>query len=92
MKDSRQLTDLVGVGSATLKDFKVLKIKTVAELKRKNPQKLYEELCDRTGQTHDICALDVFSATVAQAKNPGLPKEKCNWWYWSKIRKKAKKK
>jgi hypothetical protein len=24
---------------------------------------------------------------VAQAVDPRLPAEKCQWWYWSKIRK-----
>jgi hypothetical protein len=31
--------------------------------------------------------LDVFVAAVAQAKNPELPIEQRQWWYWSKLRK-----
>jgi hypothetical protein len=30
--------------------------------------------------------MDVFSAAIAQAQDPGLPKEKRKWWYWSRIR------
>jgi len=29
----------------------------------------------------------VFVAAVAQAKDPALPIEQRQWWYWSKIRK-----
>lgn len=87
MKETRKLSDLVSVGPATLKDFEVVGIKSVAQLALCKPQELYDKLCSRTGQQHDICALDVFSATVAQAKNPRLPIEKGQWWYWSRLRK-----
>jgi hypothetical protein len=26
---------------------------------------------------------------VAQARNPRLPAQKCQWWYWSRKRKSA---
>lgn len=87
MKETRKLADLIGIGPATLKDFKVLGIETVSELKVLNPQKLYDDLCKKSGKKHDICMLDVFCAAVAQAKNSELSKDKCNWWYWSQERK-----
>ena len=31
--------------------------------------------------------IDVFRAAVAQARNPRLPAEQCQWWYWSRKRK-----
>jgi hypothetical protein len=87
--EERQLRDLVSVGPAMLRDFKLLGIHTVGQLARRNPEKLYEKLCDVTGQPQDICCLDVFRAAVAQAKNPLLPTEQCAWWYWSRKRKHA---
>ncbi len=89
MKDSRALEDLVSIGPAMLKDFQRLGIRSVAQLARYTPEKLYEKLCRVTGQTHDICCLDVFSAAVAQARNPRLSAEQCQWWYWSRRRKAA---
>jgi hypothetical protein len=83
----RELRDLVSVGPAMLRDFNLLGIGTVAELSRQNPEKLYEKLCQITGQAQDICCLDVFRAAVAQARNPRLPLEHCQWWYWSRRRK-----
>ena len=92
MKDSRTLGDLVSVGPAMLRDLERLGIRSVAQLARANPERLYERLCEMTGQPHDICCLDVFSAAVAQAKNPKLPATQRNWWYWSRRRKAQDKK
>ncbi|MGA2589735.1 MAG: helix-hairpin-helix domain-containing protein [Bryobacteraceae bacterium] len=83
----RRLKDLVSVGPAILRDFDLLGIRNVSQLARQNPAKLYENLCRATGQRQDICCLDVFSAAVAQARNPLLPAEQCQWWYWSRQRK-----
>jgi hypothetical protein len=70
-----------------LRDFEMLGIRSVEQLAKQNPQKLYETLERSTGQHQDICVLDVFSSAVAQAKNPRLPAEQCQWWYWSRKRK-----
>jgi hypothetical protein len=70
-----------------MRDFKLLGIHSVAELSRRNPQKMYEKLCKVTGQSVDLCCLDVFRAAVAQARDPKLPAQKCEWWYWSRLRK-----
>jgi pathogenicity locus Cdd1 protein len=84
---ARRLEDLVSVGPAMVRDFKLLGINSVAQLSRRNPENMYETLCKVTGQTQDLCCLDVFRAAVAQARNPHLPAEKCEWWYWSRLRK-----
>jgi hypothetical protein len=84
---ARRLQDLVSVGPATVRDFHLLGIRTVQQLTRKDPRQMYHELCRLTGTSQDICCLDVFTAAVAQAKNPRLPLEQCQWWYWSRKRK-----
>ena len=84
---ARRLEDLVSVGPAIVRDFELLGIRSVAQLSRRNPEKLYEKLCEVTGKAQDICCLDVFRAAVAQARNPQLPAEQCEWWYWSRRRK-----
>lgn len=83
----RTLKDLISVGDATLKDFEILGIRTISSLSKKNARKLYLQLCKVTGKEHDICVEDVFSAAIAQARDQNLPLEKCQWWYWSKLRK-----
>lgn len=86
-EQARRLQDLVSVGPAMVRDFKMLGIQSVAQLSRRNPEKMYEKLCKITGQTVDLCCLDVFRAAVEQARNPHLAVEKCEWWYWSRLRK-----
>jgi hypothetical protein len=81
------LQDLTSVGPAIARDFELLGIRSVAQLSRRNPEKMYERLCEITGQAQDICCLDVFRAAVAQARNPRLPSEQRQWWYWSRRRK-----
>jgi Pathogenicity locus len=85
--ETRQLRDLVSIGPAMLKDFELLGISSVAQLRRRSPRRMYQELCRLRGQRLDPCCLDVFVAAVAQAKDPELPLEQCQWWYWSKVRK-----
>ncbi len=86
--EQRALKDLVSIGPAMLRDFQILGIRDVTHLALQEPKKLYKKLCDVTGQQHDICCLDVFEAAVAQARDPRLPAEQCQWWYWSRQRKK----
>ena len=83
----RGLRDLISVGPAIAGDFELLGVRTVSQLSRSNPERLYEKLNRITGKPQDICCLDVFRAAVAQARDPFLPVEQCQWWYWSRRRK-----
>jgi hypothetical protein len=85
----RKLSDLISVGPAMLRDFEILGVRSVVQLARRNPERLYESLCRVAPQHQDICCLDVFRAAVAQARDPRLPAEQCQWWYWSRHRKRA---
>jgi Pathogenicity locus len=85
--EKRQLKDLTSVGPAMLADFALLGIESVTQLKRRSPQRMYDQLCRLQGQRLDPCCLDVFVAAVAQARDPELPVEQRQWWYWSKVRK-----
>jgi hypothetical protein len=85
-RKERQLQDLISIGPAMLRDFQILGVRSVAELARQDPEKMYRTL-ERVARAHlDICVLDVFRAAVAQARNPRLPTEKCQWWWWSERR------
>ena len=86
---TRRLQDLVSVGPAMLRDFELLKVRSISQLARQDPRKMYEKLCRITGQRIDVCCLDTFQAAVAQARNPLLPAERCQWCYWSRRRKES---
>ena len=85
----RALADLISVGPAMLRDFQLLGVRTVAQLAREEPTQLYDRLCKITGSRQDACVLDVFTAAIAQARNPDLPPGQRQWWYWSRERKRA---
>ena len=84
--DRRKLKDLVGIGGAMLGDFEVLGIRTVDELSSQDADQLYARLSEITGRKQDICVLDVFRCAIAQARDPELPEELCQWWWWSRQR------
>ncbi|MBI4867512.1 MAG: hypothetical protein HY816_11225 [Candidatus Wallbacteria bacterium] len=87
--DSRELGELKSVGKATLGDLRRLGVTTVNELARRDPKEMYDELCRLTGVRHDPCCEDVFACAVAQARDPELPEEQRDWWFWSRQRRTA---
>jgi len=89
--EGRQLKNLISIGPAMLRDFELLGIQSVEQLARQNPKRMYEKLGRIARQHQDICVLDVFCAAVAQARNPRLRVEQCQWWYWSRKRKQCSK-
>ncbi len=89
--DSRQLLDLYSIGPAAVKDFHLLKIKSVDDLRNNDANNLYNQLCRITKTKHDPCVIDVFRCAIEQAKDPKLDRIKCDWWYWTQFRKKSEK-
>ncbi|MTJ94202.1 MAG: hypothetical protein F8N36_15275 [Desulfovibrio sp.] len=83
------MSALRSVGPATLEDLRLLGVADVPALASRDPQALYNDLCRIKGQAVDICCLDVFCCAVAQARNPQLPAEQCDWFWWSRQRKAA---
>ena len=47
--EERRLEDLVSIGPAMLRDFEMLGIRSVAQLARQKPEKMYERLCVKLG-------------------------------------------
>ena len=88
--DGRALADLKSVGKATLADFRLLGVSSVAARAARDPRELYERLCRLKGVSVDICQYDLFCCAAAQALDPYLPPEQCDWFWWSRRRKAAK--
>jgi hypothetical protein len=87
--DTRTLRHLAGVGPAIEKDFHLLGVHDVPALAASNGDELYRRLCQLTGTRQDPCVLDTFRCAVAQARDPGLPADQSNWWWWSRLRKRG---
>lgn len=84
---SKGLRGLRGVGPSIEKDLDRLGIRSVHALAAQDGAELYERLCDLTKTRQDPCVLDTFRCAVAQARNPKLPAEQRDWWWWSRERK-----
>ena len=74
---------LRNVGPATLADFKVLGIGTLAQLATQDADELYLRLCQQTARRHDPCVHDVFTAAIHQARTG----EGVDWWNFTPARK-----
>ena len=86
--ERRRLQDLISVGPALVCDFgtawsAVAWPNWAVAIHRS----FMRGSAARRAKPQDICCLDVFRAAVAQARNPQLPLEQCQWWYWSRQRK-----
>lgn len=79
----RRLTDLPNVGPATAADLEGLGIRSPDDLRGRDPRRLFEELCRRTGTRQDPCVLDVLVSVVRFVEG-GDPRP---WWEFSAERK-----
>jgi hypothetical protein len=87
--ETRQLKDLRGIGPKMLDDFERLGVSSVRQLKTRDAGRMYRRMCDLTGVRQDPCVLDTYRCAIEQARNPNLPEEQRDWWYWSGLRKAA---
>jgi len=85
----RQLKHLRGIGKKMLEDFDKLGVRSVSQLKSRDADELYRRMCEISGQRQDPCVLDTYRCAIEQARNPDLPEEQRDWWYWSRVRKGA---
>ncbi|MEO8447777.1 MAG: helix-hairpin-helix domain-containing protein [bacterium] len=77
-----ELQKIPSIGKACSEDLWNIGIRSISDLKNKNPQMLYKKLNSITGLTHDICMLYIFRCAVYFASEKKHGKEKLNWWYW----------
>ncbi len=81
----RAVADLVripGVGPSIASDLYLLGVREMAELRGRNPEALYSELCRETGRHVDRCVLYVFRCAVYYASEPNPHPEMLKWWNW----------
>ena len=77
-----ELSRIPGVGPSIASDLYHLGIRQVAELRGRNPEALYYQLCDDIGQPIDRCVLYVFRCAVYFASETKHDPELLKWWKW----------
>ena len=80
MKD--ELQQLPGVGRSIAADLRRLGVRSVKDLARRDPERLYSNLCEMTGQRQDPCALYVFRCAVYAARTAKPDPDLLKWWNW----------
>ena len=84
------LSRIPGVGPSLAADLYLAGIREVAELRGRNPEILYQELCSQAGATIDRCVLYVFRCAVYYASESRHDPEKLKWWNWKDARVEAR--
>ena len=80
---SKALQQIPNIGPAMAEDLIRLGIRSIEDLAKKDPDKMYARLCEIDRRKHDICVRDVFEAAVTYTRGgPDRP-----WWYYSRRRK-----
>jgi len=82
MRDELQV--LPGVGPSIAGDLRRLGVKSVKDLARRDPERLYARLCQMTGTRQDPCVLYTFRCAVYAARTPRPKAELLKWWNWKK--------
>jgi len=76
------LQTIPGVGKQIEQDFMNIGIHEVADLKKKNPDELYINLCEFQNTKVDKCMLYVCRSSVYFAETDNPNPEKLKWWNW----------
>lgn len=78
----RDLRRIPGVGKTIAEDLWRLGVRSVAALRGRDPEALYERLCEIQGVRVDRCMLYVFRCAVYFASHERHDPEKLKWWRW----------
>ena len=84
MKQSslKDLEQIPGVGEKIAQDMRNIGIRSVVQLKGRDPEKLYQKLCDFKAGPVDKCMLYVLRCAVYYASNTEHDPELLKWWNW----------
>lgn len=77
-----ELMTIPGVGKSIANDLIQIGIRSVSDLKDKNPQALYDESNRHVGVVQDRCLLYVFRCAVYFSKTKNPDPERLKWWNW----------
>ena len=77
-----ELQQLPAIGPSMAADLRRLGVRSVKDLARRNPERLYARLCELTSARQDPCVLYTFRCAVYAARTPRPKSELLNWWSW----------
>jgi hypothetical protein len=78
----KALRVIPGVGPSIALDLLDLGYREVKQLRGKDPERMYQDLCELRGGHVDRCMLYVFRCAVYYASNTVHDPEMLKWWNW----------
>lgn len=83
----QQLMEIPGVGKSIANDLWNIGIRSVNDLKKKDPEFLYDQSNKFAGVVQDRCLLYVFRCAVyyASTDRNKHDAEKLKWWNWKNV-------
>ena len=79
---TNNIQKIPGVGKSIAEDLRNIGVHSVADLKGKDPEKLFEMSNRFEGKIQDRCLLYVYREAVYFSENENPNPEKLKWWNW----------
>ncbi len=77
-----ELEQLPAIGPRMAAVLRRLGVKSIKDLARRDPERLYSRLCEITRQRQDPCVLYTFRCAVYAARTPDPDPQLLKWWNW----------
>lgn len=78
----KELKQIPGVGDNIAQHLIDAGVKSIAQLKNADPERLYAKSCHVAGEQIDRCLLYVYRCAVYYASRTRHDPEKLKWWNW----------
>ena len=78
----KELQRIPGIGPSLARDLFDLGIRAVSDLRRRNPERLYDQLNVLRRAQQDRCVLYAFRCAVYFATESDPDLERLKWWNW----------
>jgi len=76
------LQAIPGVGPSVARDLRQLGVRRVADLRQRDPERLYDRLNEMRGVRQDPCVLYTFRCAVYFASTARPDPRRLKWWWW----------
>jgi hypothetical protein len=77
-----ELQTIPGIGPSLARDLRDLGVTRVADLRRRDPERLYARLNRLRGRRQDPCVLYAFRCAAYYARTPRPAPTLLQWWHW----------
>lgn len=77
-----ELQSLPSIGPSLAADLRLLGVRSVKDLARRDPERLYKRLCELTKSHQDPCVVYSFRCAIYAARTPNPEPRLLKWWNW----------